>query len=256
MDCYEVRREIIGFIRSYLAETPCKGVVIGLSGGLDSAVVAALCIEAAGAEAVDLVAMPYRSSDGSSLEDARRIARHLDRPLEVIDISPPVDSLAETLGSLTNLRLGNMLARMRMIILYDLSASRGRLVVGTGNLSEALLGYSTLWGDTACAFTPIGGLYKTQERKLASVLGLPQWIIEKTPTADLWKGQTDEGEMGISYETADKILFNINERGLSPEELESLGISAKDIKIVLERVKRSEFKRRMPVYPTFEGLPL
>jgi len=255
MDISTAREKIVSFIRDYV-EGNCGGVIVGLSGGLDSAVTAALCAEAIGIEAVDLIALPYRTSAPSSLADAQRIAEHLAGELEVMDISAPVDAMVNLAGGTDKLRLGNIAARMRMIILYDISAVRGKLVAGTGNRTERHLGYSTLWGDMACAFTPIGGLLKTQERLLAREIGLPEWVIEKTPTADLWQGQTDEGEMGITYKTADEIIFAIHDEAISREELIARGISQKDIDLVLERERKYEFKRRMPAYPELPGLPL
>ena len=253
MTISEARTRILDFIRDYAGRS---GVVVGLSGGLDSAVTAALCAEALGAAAVDTVALPYRTSDPSSLEDARRIAEHIGTRLESFDISKAVDAVVEIRGGTDRLRLGNIAARVRMIMLYDISAERGKMVAGTGNRTESLLGYTTIWGDMACAFAPIGGLLKTQERRLAAEIGLPKWIIEKTPTADLWKDQTDEGEMGITYEIADKLLHAIHDLGKTPEALIEEGFSERAIEIVVERTKKNEFKRRMPATIELFGLPV
>ena len=253
MNISEARARILDFIRDY---TDGSGVVVGLSGGLDSAVTAVLCADALGTDAVDTIALPYRTSDPSSLEDARRIAGHIGTRLEPFDISRAVDAVVEIRGGTDRLRLGNIAARVRMIMLYDISAERGRMVAGTGNRTESLLGYTTMWGDMACAFAPIGGLLKTQERRLAAEIGLPKWIIEKTPTADLWDDQTDEGEMGITYETADKILHSIYDLGKTTEALIEEGFQKNAIAIVIEMAKKNEFKRRMPATLELPGLPV
>ncbi|MCK5832054.1 NAD+ synthase [bacterium] len=256
MNWNSVKENIVSWIRQYIAESKSGGVVLGLSGGLDSAVTAALSVEALGADSVDMIALPYRVSDPSSLDDARKISEHLGGKLEVFNISAPVDDMIKLMGGIDELQLGNITARMRMIVLYNLSAKRCRLVAGTGNRTESYLGYSTLWGDMACAFTPIGGLFKTQERKLARELGLPEWIITKTPTADLWHGQTDEGELGITYEIADKILFAHIEKSVDRAELLQMGFSSDEIDLVLDRIIKYNYKRRMPVFPSIKRLPL
>ena len=252
----EAREKIERFIREYIRESGASGVLVGLSGGLDSSVTAALCVSALGEDAVTALSLPYRRSDPASLTDAGKIADYLRLNLEIIDISPAVDAVLDSCCEPDKIRIGNVAARIRMVYLYDLSAERDLMVAGTGNRTEALLGYSTLWGDMACAFTPLGGLFKTQERKLAAALGLPQWIIEKTPTADLWPGQTDEGELGLSYEEADRILFALFDEGKSAGEIISAGFSRDTVERVLSLYERSHFKRRMPEYPEVSGLPL
>ncbi len=250
----KAREIIVDFIAEYIDSAGSDGAVIGLSGGLDSAVSAALAVEAIGSDRVFAVALPYRISDPRSLEDAQKIADHLGLDLETVDISPAVDAVAQSRSNLSKLRLGNICARMRMIYLYDISAERNLLVVGTGNRTERILGYSTLWGDSACAFSPIGDLLKTQERELARFIGLPEWVIEKTPTADLWQGQTDEGEMGITYAEADQIIFARFDQGKSPEQLADAGFDKSKVELVLRKYEWSEFKRKPPAFPELPGL--
>ncbi|MGC9315087.1 MAG: NAD+ synthase [bacterium] len=254
MKIEKAREIIVDFIAEYIDSAGSDGAVIGLSGGLDSSVAAGLTMEAIGADRVCAVALPYRISDPRSLEDAQKIANHLHLDLETVDISPSVDAVAQDRPNLSKLRLGNICARMRMIYLYDISADRNLLVVGTGNRTERILGYSTLWGDSACAFTPIGGLLKTQEREMARLIGLPGWVIEKTPTADLWQGQTDEGELGITYAEADRIIFAHFDQGKSPEQLAEEGFDKSKVDLVLRKYEWSEFKRKPPAFPDLPGL--
>jgi NAD+ synthase len=257
MDIKEARVKIVDFIADYIERSRASnGVVVGLSGGLDSAVTAALCVEALGVDRVKTISLPYRLSDPSSLEDARAIAQHIGTGLQSCDISDSVDAISAARNGSDRIRLGNICARVRMIFLYDISAELSMLVAGTGNRTESFLGYTTLWGDMACAFTPIGGLLKTQERHLAAEIGLPKWIIEKTPTADLWKDQTDEGEMGIAYEAADKILHAMFDMDMTPDALVAEGFSKESIELVIERVEKYNFKRRMPAFPWISGLPI
>ena len=254
MKISEAHRSIVDFIAEYLASSSAKGVVMGLSGGLDSSVVAGLAVEALGAEKIHVVAMPYCHSNPSSLEDAHKIAHHLGLNLEIQEITPAVDAIASSRSSISNLRLGNICARVRMIYLYDISAERNLLVVGTGNRTERIMGYFTMWGDAACAFTPLGGLLKTQERELARHMGLPEWIIAKTPTADLWKDQTDEGEMGITYAEADRIIHALFDEGTDPEELIAKVFEPANIDLVISRYESSDFKRKPPAFPELPGL--
>lgn len=255
MNIIEARKIIVDFISGYSCSCG-DGVVIGLSGGLDSAVCATLCVEALGKNSVDLIALPYKTSHPKSLDDAKKIAKHIGKNLEIFDITQAVDSILSLRKMDDRVRIGNICARMRMIYLYDISAERNKIVVGTGNRTERLLGYATMWGDMACAIAPIGGLYKTQVRKLARSIGLPEWIIEKKPTADLWKGQTDESEMGITYELADKILYAKFEENKNREALLSDGFPESAVALVFRRYNSSHFKRRMPKFPKIEGLSL
>jgi len=248
------RKIIVDFIEEYIRESCSEGAVIGLSGGLDSSVSAALAVEAIGAERVSAVALPYCLSDPRSLADAEKIAVHLGLELEVLDIAPAVDAVVQCRDEVSKLRLGNICARMRMIYLYDISAERNMLVIGTGNRTERILGYSTLWGDSACAFSPIGDLLKTQERELARLIGLPEWVIEKTPTADLWQGQTDEGELGITYDEADRIIFAHFDQSKTREQLAEEDFDPSKVDLVLRKYEWSEFKRKPPAFPELPGL--
>jgi len=248
MNIKEAKTIIDSFIIDYIERCNSNGVVIGLSGGLDSSVTAKLCVDTLGTDKVDLISLVYRMSSSKSLDDARAIADFLNCNLEVYDISAPADKIIEARGEMDCVRRGNILARIRMIYLYDISSQRGKLVAGTGNRTERILGYSTLWGDMACAFTPIGDLLKTQERELARIIGLPNWIVEKTPSADLWPGQTDEDELGITYEMADQIIhhhFDLNK----PREKLIENFPEKLVDLILHKYLSTEFKRRMPVYP-------
>ncbi|MEA3400283.1 MAG: NAD+ synthase [Armatimonadota bacterium] len=223
--------------------------VLGLSGGIDSAVTAYLAARALGPSRVHALMMPYSGSSSESLDDARAIAEDLDLPHQVIDITPMIDAYFERWPDADRLRRANKMARERMAILYDQSERLDALVIGTGNRTEALLGYTTLWGDMACAFEPIGDLYKTQVRRLAEHLGIPERIIAKPPTADLWQGQTDEGELGFTYEMADRILSRLVDDGMTPEQVAAEGFDEEVVRQVARRMDSSAFKRSMPPSP-------
>ena len=245
----QVTEKIIDFIRDYLEGLPYSKAVMGLSGGLDSATCAFLVERAIGKENTILVNMPYKISSPKSQEDAQILADSLDIPMQVFDISAAVDSFFQDKNNVSNLRIGNVCARVRMIRLYDIAAESESLVVATGNKSERYLGYTTLWGDMAGAFSPIGDLFKSDERALASYLGVPEKLINKIPTADLWADQTDEGEMGIKYSNADRLIHLIYEKKRDPKELISQGYDEEDVLTVVKRYKSSRFKCRMPIYP-------
>ncbi|MBN2289217.1 MAG: NAD+ synthase [Candidatus Glassbacteria bacterium] len=245
-NCEESLGSLTGFIRSEVGKTGFSKVVVGLSGGIDSSLCAALAVHALGARNVIGVMMPYETSTADSLSDARQLAAGLGIDQRLVEITPMVKPYLERHPGMSPVRRGNVMARMRMIVLYDISAAENSLVLGTGNKTEYLLGYCTLWGDTACAFNPLGDLYKSQVRALAAYLGLPESITAKTPSADLWSGQTDEDELGFSYDEADALLELLIDRGLEPEEVEELGFSSRLIDTILERVERTQFKRRLP----------
>ncbi len=223
--------------------------VIGLSGGIDSSVSAYLAARALGPSRLHAVLLPYATSSEQSQADAMAVIRDLDLPHEVIEITPMVDAYFERYPDAGRLRRANMMARQRMAVLYDQSERLDALVVGTGNLTEALLGYTTMWGDMACAFNPIGDLYKTQVRRMAAHLGVPEQIIAKPPTADLWQGQTDEGELGFTYEMADQVLTRLVDDGMSPEKVAAAGFDADVVAAVAQRMEASAFKRCMPPAP-------
>ena len=221
--------------------------VVGLSGGVDSAVTAFLAVGALGRENVRAVLMPYRTSSRESLSDAQLVLDALAIPSETVDITPMVDPCLGAMRVDDRLRAGNVMARQRMIILYDVSAREKGLVLGTSNKTEFLLGYGTLFGDMASAINPLGDLYKTQVWQLAAALGVPARIVGKKPTADLWSGQTDEGELGFSYAEVDRLLYAMIDERRSDEELGAMGFDARFVRTVQTMVQKSQFKRRPPV---------
>jgi NAD+ synthase len=239
-----------GFISAQMEQTGFGRLVIGLSGGLDSAAVAYLAVRAIGAENLLGVRMPYATSSPASEADALRVVDALGCRTERVEISPMVDPMLALIGSGTSVservRRGNVMARQRMIVLFDRSASFDALVVGTSNKTEALLGYGTLHGDMACAFAPIGDLYKTQLRAVAVELGVPDEIIAKPPSADLWPGQTDEGELGAAYDELDRCLYALVDRRWSAERCVAAGLDSRLVGGVAQRVAAMEFKRQTP----------
>lgn len=242
--------KMVNFIKAQLDSSGFTKLIVGLSGGIDSAVTAALSVKAIGSENVHAVMLPYRLSHPDSLRDAVEVADTLKIKHEVIDISPMVDSYFDSYeANADSLRRGNRMARERMCVLFDLSAKYRALVAGTGNFSELMIGYCTQYGDSACAFEPIGHLYKTHVFELAKALNLPDCVIDKRPTADLWEDQTDEDEMGITYEKLDEILYQKYELNKSYDELIKLGFNGDDLQKVTRMVKNSEFKRNMPPVP-------
>jgi|SRR5690554_1104600 len=248
IDLKHEETRIIDFIRFYVTQAGKKSVILGLSGGLDSAVTAALAIEALGSNNVRAIILPYRTSNHKNVEDAIDLAERLMLQHRVITITPYVDTYyAENAPEASTLRRGNFMARIRMSILYDLSAEYNALVIGTGNRTELLTGYTTQFGDNACAFEPIGHLYKTEVRKFAGNLNIGERIIDKDPSADLWHGQTDEEELGLSYEKLDAILYLLTEKKLAPGEIKEQGYSEHDVDRVTYLYKKSAFKRRMPL---------
>lgn len=222
-----------------------KGVVFGLSGGVDSAVVAALCVRVFGANARGFI-LPSCASDPKHTEDARRFAQSIGLYYEIIDISEVVGAFAAALEPHENLaRLGNLAARIRMTILYDKSALHKALVVGTSNKSELMLGYGTIFGDLACAINPIGGLFKTEIFELARFLNIPKPILDKKPSADLYRGQSDEAELGFPYAKIDALLAEI-QKGVGEKELILGGFEKPFVKAILKRMRRNAFKLQMP----------
>jgi NAD+ synthase len=235
------------FIAEELHKIGMTKVTLGLSGGIDSAVVAFLAAGALGAENVHGIIMPYRLSNPDSQKDAETAARQLGISYEVRDISPMVDAFFETQPDADMLRRGNRMARERMCILYDYSAAENALVLGTSNKTELLLGYGTIFGDLASAVNPIGDLYKSHIWDLARYLQVPIEIIEKPPSADLWEGQTDEDELGYSYDEIDRLLHYMVDLRYSDELLINLGYSETTINDIRGKIKRYQFKRRPPV---------
>jgi len=242
-----IARTVIGeFIRGQLRQAGFENALIGLSGGIDSAVVAFLVAEAIGAERLLTVLMPYRTSSPASRSDAETVVARLGCASELVDISPMVDAYFGTDPDASSVRRGNFMARQRMAVLYDRSVTWGGLVVGTGNKTESLIGYTTLFGDSACAFNPIGDLYKSQVRQLAEALGVPEAIIRKAPSADLWPGQTDEAEADMSYPVLDRLLFWRVDKRRSVDEVVALGFDRALVERVDRMIAGSEFKRQVP----------
>ncbi|MCB2231384.1 NAD+ synthase [bacterium] len=246
-DCDNAITTIQRFITGQLAASGLSGYVIGLSGGIDSAVSCALAVRAVGSEKVLAVLMPYRSSSESSRSDARALVEQLGIEHRTVDISPMIDAYFPEITEPVRLRAGNKMARERMSILFDIAAETGRLVLGTGNRTEICLGYTTLYGDSACSINPIGELYKSEVREIARKIGVPESIITKAPTADLWEGQTDEGEIGVTYEQIDRILRMLVDEGVtSLKQLEGAGLSTVDASKVVSLLNRNAFKRKLP----------
>jgi NAD+ synthase len=240
------RTILSGFIRSEIQRVGFDHAVVGLSGGVDSALACFLAAEALGPENVLAVCMPYRSSSPESLQHAQLVIDALGVQSVVIPITEMVDPLIGRDPQMNAVRRGNIMARARMIVLYDQSEVFKGLVVGTGNKTEILLGYTTLYGDSACALNPLGDLYKTQVRQLARAMGVPEVIVAKPPTADLWQGQTDEGELGFTYEEVDQLLYLLVDQRYSPQDCIEAGFSAEFVQKVVERMRRNHFKRVLP----------
>jgi NAD+ synthase len=246
IDADIARTVIAEFIRGQLRQAGFERAVLGLSGGIDSALVAHLVAEAIGADKLLCVLMPYRTSSPASRADAEEVVKRLGAASELVDISPMVDAFFATDPDASPLRRGNFMARQRMAVLYDRSVTWGGLVVGTGNKTESLIGYTTLFGDSACAFNPIGDLYKSQVRQLAAAMGVPETIIRKAPSADLWPGQTDEDEAGFSYPVLDRILYWRIDRRRTDAEMAALGFDPELVRRIDRMIATSEFKRQVP----------
>lgn len=249
----EAEERCVGFIRATLSASGHDALVVGLSGGIDSAVAAGLAVRALGADKVLGVMMPYASSSASSLTDAAAVADALGIRTEKIEITPMADVFLKSIPAGELVRRGNIMARCRMVVLYDVSARDGSLVLGTGNRTEDLLGYTTTHGDNACALNPLGHLYKTEIRLLSRHLGLPESVLAKAPSADLWEGQADEDELGYTYAQADHLLVHMIDEGLGLKQLETLGYSADLIGQVAARVRSMAFKRALPPVAEFPG---
>lgn len=239
-----IKDELIHFLQTEVANAKAKGAVVGVSGGLDSAVVAVLCKEAFG-EHLTGVIMPSQFSSDASAQDAIELCEKFNIKYEIIPIAPMVQAY-ETKMSQNRLRIGNFSARMRMAVLYDVSARENALVVGTSNRSEILLGYGTIYGDTACAINPIGEIYKSDEFAFAKFLGVTEAILSKRPSADLWEGQADEDELGWSYIQMDAVLKLLFDEQKSPDEIIDLGHDQALIDMVTNRYNANAFKCKLP----------
>lgn len=244
----ELARKILtGFIQSEIARSGHARAVLGLSGGLDSSLTCYLAAEALGPQNVLAVLMPYRTSSSDSAEHAQAVVDALGVNSITIPITDMVDPLFERFPEADRVRRGNAMARARMIVLYDQSEAFEGLVVGTGNKTEILLGYTTLYGDSACAINPLGDLYKTQVHQLARAVGVPEAILQKAPSADLWMGQTDEGELGFTYAQVDPLLYLLVDQRYSPADCVEAGFSASFVEEVMRRIRQNHFKRLPPL---------
>jgi NAD+ synthase len=241
-----VRKILKEFIRSEITRVGFSRAVVNLSGGVDSAVSFVLAAEALGPQNVLAIRLPYKTSSADSLEHAQILIDQVGSPSVTIPITEITDLLITREPGISEIRKGNIMARTRMIVAYDQSEAFKGLVIGTGNKTEILLGYTTLYGDSACALNPIGDLYKTQVRQLARALGIPEVIIAKPPSADLWSGQTDEGELGFTYTEVDKLLYLLVDQRYRPEECVEAGFDEKFVRQVFERIRKNQFKRILP----------
>ena len=249
MDPKKAKDNLVSFIKNEVRKSGLKRAIIGLSGGLDSTVVAHLCVNALGSENVIGVIMPYETSDPESINDAQMVAKELGIKTEKVDITPMIKAYFDKFPQEDRIRIGNKMARERMSILYDLSRVYDAMVVGTGNKTETLLGYGTIYGDMACGIAPLANIYKSQERELAKYLQVPPKILNKVPTADLWPGQTDEGELGIDYPTMDHILGLLVDKKMTVNEATKKGYKAEDVRKINGRVRDNAFKRKPPLAP-------
>ncbi|NPV82512.1 MAG: NAD+ synthase [Candidatus Aminicenantes bacterium] len=248
-----VVKTLTGFIREETRKAGFDRVILGLSGGLDSTVCTYLAVRALGPRKVLALIMPYRDLDREGVAHARKVARLLKVRFREIDISPQIDAYFAAFPTDNQVLKGNKMARERMSILYDFSAREKALILGTSNKTELLIGYGTIHGDMACGINPMGDLYKTQVRELGRHLKIPKEILVKKPTAGLWPGQTDEGEIGLSYEELDLILYLLVDRRQKPDEVVAAGFERKKVRRIVEMITRSEFKRKMPPIAKISG---
>lgn len=247
-------RVLADFVRDGVETSALHGVVVGLSGGIDSAVAAALAARALGAERVHPFSLPHAESSDRAAEDSALVAEGLGLTLETIDITPMVDPYFERYEpEAGELRRGNKMARERMSILFDQAKKRHALVLGTSNKTEILLGYSTVFGDNASSLNPVGDLYKCQVRQLARHLDIPQRVVEKVPSADLWPGQTDEEDLGFAYQVADEVLWLLFDAGHTAEEVIDAGYDRATVERIVEREERYRFKRRLMLVARLSG---
>ena len=245
IDWKNIKLDLIKFLKDEVEKTGLKKVTMGLSGGLDSAVVAILCKEAFG-DNLNCVLMPSQFSSQSSTDHAIEVCEKFNIKYEIISIEPMVSGFIKNMDE-DRLRIGNFSARMRMSVLYDVSSREKSIVVGTSNKSEILLGYGTIFGDIACAINPIGQIYKSDEFEFARLSGVPESILNKAPSADLWEGQSDEEELGHSYKEMDDLLKAMIDEKKSKEELINLGFEEEFINKIDYRVKSNAFKGKLPV---------
>ena len=256
LDAEKAINGLVEFIQNTVEDANYSKVVLGVSGGVDSSLSAFLSTRALGPENVLALRLPYKTSSQESFKHAGLIIDQLGVPSKTIDISDAADAIMAGIPDTDQIRRGNVMARIRMINIYDQSAEFPGLVVGTGNKTETLLGYSTLHGDGAFDFNPLADLYKAQVRQLAAELGIPQVIINKPPSADLWVGQTDEGELGYTYDDMDRLLFALIEEHLNPKACVKAGFSKEFVHGIINRVKQYRFKSTLPLVGSVEQFPL
>jgi len=258
IDCREAEKTIVGFIKNMLEHSGRSGIVLGISGGIDSATVASLCVRAVGSSRVLGLIMPTGSTPREDVRDAEELASELGIKRYIIDLSVAQDSIAGLYledSKLSKIAYGNIAPRLRMTLLYLYANNMDLLVVGSGNKSELLVGYFTKYGDGGVDILPIGDLYKTHVKELARWLGIPQSIIDKKPSAGLWPGQTDEDELGITYRELDLILYALIDLGLGVEDVSiKTGMDIEKVRRVLRMVERSEHKRKQPPSPSIRHL--
>ncbi|MGJ0358827.1 NAD+ synthase [Aliarcobacter cryaerophilus] len=240
-----IKQNLISFLKEEVLKTGLKKITLGLSGGLDSAVVAVLCKEVFD-DNLNCVLMPSQFSSKASIDDAVELCKKFDIKYEIVSIEPMLSAYLKNMEE-NSLRIGNFSARLRMSVLYDISARENSLVVGTSNKSELLLGYGTIFGDLACAINPIGDIYKSDLFELAKYLGVNDSIVKKAPSADFYEGQSDESDLGYSYSKIDSLLKKMIDENRSKDELLALGFEDEFIETIKKRVKINEFKRRLPI---------
>ena len=244
-----VEKILTKFIKDELSKFDYKKGILGISGGLDSSVCAFLAARALGVKNVIGLILPYGKMFSRDVQDAEEVVKILNIQSHTIDILPMVDAYFRRHPTSNRVLKGNKMARERMSILYDYSERKKALILGTSNKTELLLGYGTIHGDMACAINPLGDLYKTQLRQLAVHLGVPDNILKKVPTAGLWTGQTDEKELGLTYDEIDKILFLMVDKRKTPEKVIQSGFAEEKVRKIIKLIKESEFKRKLPPIP-------
>jgi NAD+ synthase len=240
------RKILVLFLRDAVTKVGYRRAVIALSGGIDSALSAYLVTKALGPENVLAVRMPYKTSSQASLDDAQAVIDALGIHSETIEITPMVEPLLERFPDMSNVRRGNIMARTRMVVIYDRSAAFDGLVIGTSNKTETLLGYTTIYGDNAAAVQPLTDLYKAQVRQLARAMGVPGPVIDKPPSADLWVGQTDEDELGFTYDLADQLLYLLVNERYTVDEVVAEGFDRPLVEKIWRQVRLNHYKRTMP----------
>jgi NAD+ synthase len=241
------RHVLVAFLRAEIKRFGFQKAVLGLSGGVDSALSCFLAAEALGPQNVLALLMPYRTSAAESTEHALQLVKLTGVATQSVDITPMVEPYLAQHPQMSDVRRGNVMARTRMIVLYDHSSQWNGLAVGTSNKTELLLGYGTLFGDMASAVNPLGDLYKTQVRQMARAVGVPEAIVQKAPSADLWAGQTDEGELGFTYADVDKLLYCLVDERYSPDEAIAEGFEPQFVAVVMRKLRQAQFKRVPPI---------